>query len=815
MSPLQSLPSHLSERVRRTDAAERPWVSGPVVCWLHHAMRLDENPALDAARMLAVSAERPLVVVQIVFEREPYANDRHHTFILEGARDFARAAEAAGIDFRLHVERPGHRTAVLDDLGAMAGAIVTDDMPIAWWNDRYAHLERAATCTVLVVDSACVVSHNLVGRVHDRAYAFRRATETWRRERIVRPWPDAPQALARRDTAVPFAPVNLGQARLHELVASCAIDHSVAPVGHTRGGAIAATARWTAFRNDQLVHYARSRNDVLTPSTSRLSAYLNHGHISPLRVAREAALIGGPGVDKYLDELVIWRELAYAFARFFPEHNTPAAIPDWAKRTLADHAHERPASLERETLTAAQSGDAFWDAAQVCLVRHGGMHNNARMTWGKQILRWSPSPELAFDLMMELNDRYSLDGRSPVGYSGVLWCFGQFDHPVPEATTAFGRVRARFTTEQATVVEAARFAARVAPPAISKKHRFAVVGAGLAGITVARNLVTHGHHATIFEKSAGVGGRAATRRAGERAWDHGPPAFEVKNESVRARVDEWVRLGIVEPWRPNVGRAGEGGLKTIADPIADQMVAVGGMDGLARHLARGLAVHLSTTIERVSFDGQASALFVAEAPRLGPFDGVVIATPPAQAAALIEAASLLASCIDSTTMVPRWVALAAFRGSTGIHDVIVVEDGVVEFASRRESTEGSSWTIRATDAWSRENLEIAPSIAAETLAASFLRATGFEAPLNVVGLRWRYAFSVHDDRGGSFLDEHANLVVTGDWCSGFGVEAALESGHAASGRLLGWLHERDRGDGCVTPPDPSASASTGALRTAG
>jgi hypothetical protein len=58
---------------------------------MHHAVRLDENPALDAARTLAAGARRPLIVTQGVCEREPFANDRHHTFILERVRALARS----------------------------------------------------------------------------------------------------------------------------------------------------------------------------------------------------------------------------------------------------------------------------------------------------------------------------------------------------------------------------------------------------------------------------------------------------------------------------------------------------------------------------------------------------------------------------------------------------------------------------------------------------------------------------------------------------------------------------------------------------
>ncbi|HIP78813.1 MAG TPA: FAD-binding protein, partial [Kiloniellaceae bacterium] len=43
--------------------------------------------------------------------------------------------------------------------------------------------------------------------------------------------------------------------------------------------------------------------------------------------------------------------------------------------------------------------------------------------------------------------------------------------------------------------------------------RIAVIGAGLAGLLCARRLQDAGLHPVVFEKSRGLGGRLATRRA--------------------------------------------------------------------------------------------------------------------------------------------------------------------------------------------------------------------------------------------------------------------------------------------------------------
>ena len=67
--------------------------------------------------------------------------------------------------------------------------------------------------------------------------------------------------------------------------------------------------------------------------------------------------------------------------------------------------------------------------------------NYLRMLWGKKILHWSPSPERAFQTMVELNDRYAVDGRDPNSYGGIGWVLGRFDRPWGPEREIFGRIR--------------------------------------------------------------------------------------------------------------------------------------------------------------------------------------------------------------------------------------------------------------------------------------------------------------------------------------------------------------------------------------
>jgi deoxyribodipyrimidine photo-lyase len=118
------------------------------------------------------------------------------------------------------------------------------------------------------------------------------------------------------------------------------------------------------------------------------------------------------------------------------------SLPAWAKQTLAEHADDpRPWVYSLEQLQRSQTHDRLWNAAQRQLAREGRMHNYLRMLWGKKILEWSPSPRAALDSMIELNNKYALDGRNPNSYSGIFWVLGRYDRAWGPERPIFGKIR--------------------------------------------------------------------------------------------------------------------------------------------------------------------------------------------------------------------------------------------------------------------------------------------------------------------------------------------------------------------------------------
>ena len=210
-------------------------------------------------------------------------------------------------------------------------------MPVAPLTTWTTALRQAIPVPVWEVDTACVVPMPLTTQPFDRAFVYRDATAALRRERLSAPWTDVPYAGPRFTPELPFAAVDLATTDLATLVAECRIDHSVGPVADTRGGSDAGYARWRSFvSSGRLDRYDRVRNDpTRADGVSRMSAYLHYGMVSPLRLAREVAAMSGEGAGKWLDELLVWRELAYTFCFHRTDHGTIERDPCLGARNTA------------------------------------------------------------------------------------------------------------------------------------------------------------------------------------------------------------------------------------------------------------------------------------------------------------------------------------------------------------------------------------------------------------------------------------------------------------------------------------------------
>jgi len=463
--------THAVTRVRAANNRPLAPAGRYVLYWMTSFRRLRSNFALEQAVGHARELNRPLVILEALRCDYRWASDRLHRFVIDGMAEHARALAGTRVRYVPYVEPSrGAGKGFLAALAADACVVVTDDYPCFFLPRMIAAAGKSLNVRLEAVDSNGLLPIRATDRPFSTAHAFRAYVQRTLRSHLAH-WPaeidfaDLPKppsltAVTQRWRSTPLSAL----AHPKSLLARLPIDHSVAPVQSATGGEIAAASALERFVRHRLARYADDQRHPDADATSHLSPYLHSGHSSAhdifaavmkaerwttrrlattSRGARDGWWGVRAGANAFLDQLVTWRELGFNLCVTRPDdYKSLDALPTWARATLDRHRRDRRRyTYTRDELADARTHDDIWNAAQRQLVRDGWMHNYLRMLWGKKILEWSRSPAAALETMIDLMNRYALDGRDPNSYSGYLWTLGLFDRPWGPEREIFGTVR--------------------------------------------------------------------------------------------------------------------------------------------------------------------------------------------------------------------------------------------------------------------------------------------------------------------------------------------------------------------------------------
>ena len=410
-----------------------------VVYWMQRAQRALDNPALDVAVAAANILHRPVVIFFAPVPFYPHANLRHYTFLAQGIPDIAERARKRGIGFVLR-RYPEHSLLKFCD-EVKASLVIGDENPMReprHWRELAA---KKLSVPLWTVDADVIVPSKLLEKEQYAARIIRPRLQK-KLEQFLIPQANPKAKVEWKKPRGLAALPDDGSLDLTEHWKK--LDHSVQPVDSFRGGTTEAVKLLRDFVTHKLAHYPDRHGKPELDGTSRLSPYLHFGHIGPHTVALAVEKSHAPRAAKedFLDQLITWRELSINFVHFNPLYDSIESAPDWAHRTLGEHARDnRPITYSREQLERAETYDDLWNAAQCQMLHAGWMHNYMRMYWAKKILEWSPSPAVGYQTAVYLNDKYFLDGRDPNGYAGIAWSIaGKFDRPWFERPI-FGAIR--------------------------------------------------------------------------------------------------------------------------------------------------------------------------------------------------------------------------------------------------------------------------------------------------------------------------------------------------------------------------------------
>jgi deoxyribodipyrimidine photo-lyase len=336
--------------------------SGIALAWFRRDLRLHDNPALTAA-LRAAARVVPVFVLDPRLLEGPRSSANRTWFLLGSLRALAGDLEALGAPLVVRSGRPEEVIpALAAEVGASAVLAARDVSPFARRRDRAVAAALAADGRALHLEPGLLVVEPEAVRTAD-GRPFTVFTPFSRR------WAAAPRRLLLGPpTAIPSIPRGGLVIEALPVAPPPTADVLLLPAPG-ESAARDRLAAWTA--SAALAAYADGRNRLDTDGTSRLSADLKLGTLSPLEVVL-AAEGAGDGRRAFVAELC-WREFYLHVLWHFPHvvrgAHRPAgdAIP-WA---------EDPAGLA--AWREGRTGYPVVDAAMRQLAASGWMHNRARM----------------------------------------------------------------------------------------------------------------------------------------------------------------------------------------------------------------------------------------------------------------------------------------------------------------------------------------------------------------------------------------------------------------------------------------------------
>lgn len=333
-----------------------------------------------------------------------------------------------------------------------------------------------------------------------------------------------------------------------------------------------------------------------------------------------------------------------------------------------------------------------------------------------------------------------------------------------------------------------------------RNARFAVIGAGIAGLACARELAARGARVTLFDKARAPGGRVASHVSAFGSFDHGAQYLTVQHHRFAAVVEGLLAAGDIARWTGRVlaFSAGQPAEKTLS---AERFIGVPDMQGLAQRLAARLDVRLQTRIVRLEpraglwdlHDDSGHPLLTSG------FDAVCLAVPSAYAARLLRHWRGLAEIAQQVQWAPCWAAMLAFERPTGIDfdGAFINDDPVLGWIARDSAKPqhapvdgvAERWVLHATPHWSSQFLDLPTEVAARKLARAFAqrftrnngRGLG---TCRFAGHLWHHASPRSTWNEPCVWDARLRLGMAGDWCVAPRIEGAFLSGLALAETIL-------------------------------
>lgn len=309
--------------------------------------------------------------------------------------------------------------------------------------------------------------------------------------------------------------------------------------------------------------------------------------------------------------------------------------------------------------------------------------------------------------------------------------------------------------------------------------KVAVIGAGLAGLTCARELRRSGFFVEVFEQERVIGGRLATARLGLESFDYGAQYLTARGNSFRDFLDEVAGIGYAARWTPRAQISGpEGG-----GQMLPWYVGTPGMASIVRPLTESVRVQTSRRVHTLERADKGWRIWFDDETVVGPFAAVAVTVPAPEARLLLGRVGDMTSALARVRMAPCWALMLQFdERILPEQDVFSDMSETIRWIARNNtkpgrSARGETIVIHASPAWSRQTEDVDPDVIADELWSEASNALGLPPvrPSRKSAHLWRHGL-VEQALGESYVySQDFKVGAAGDWCLGRLAEHAFES----------------------------------------
>ena len=323
----------------------------------------------------------------------------------------------------------------------------------------------------------------------------------------------------------------------------------------------------------------------------------------------------------------------------------------------------------------------------------------------------------------------------------------------------------------------------------------AVIGAGITGITLA-NLLQKKCNLTVFEKSRGVGGRMATRRATPYQFNHGAQYFKIENKEFKDFLQPLILNKIIKPLEAShIEVLNKEVIKRTKIYNKQYFTAESKMNSVVKYLINNnFSIKLLCKIEKILKENDNWFIVDSDKVSYGPYDWLFITIPPNQAIEILYNNFKFLDIIKKLKMRSCFSLMLGFDKIKEFDfDTALFLDEDVQWLSIRkkiiDDNEYNNLLINSSYNFAEQNINGSKDKISDYLIK--IVSDILKCELNNYQHKalhfWKYAMSEKNNNLGSLLDEDLKVIVCGDWCMNGKVEGGFLSAKDAANKLLKYI----------------------------